>query len=721
MLRLTIGKKLNALILTLEVLSIGGAILLATQLFTSDLTGLLRKGTLDSAVLLSSRVRSEMKDAADRARTLAAASLEDFRNAADRVRFIQDNLSIDSRFLGLGLYQLSKEGARNRWRMLNSQTQTELQLPTDFLAKLDAAQPLNLEAIQKGLVEFKTAKIDVGPPVLRMAIPFVKKQDGSFSQFLVFEMHLDKLASLFRESSHYTSFLLDRNGIVLGATDPLAIGKNLASSPMMKSKQASGQVDFTDESGEVQMAAYQSVGFSDLKVFSQVPLSRATQAQKTLYRRTGLLAGFFVFIALFLAFWFSQGITRPITALANAAEKIKQGDFSVRLNQAKENSGDEIQRFSNTFNEMVGGLQEREKIKSTFAKFHSQEVADKILSGELKLGGERKDAVVFFSDVRGFTALSEKMDPEKLVSVLNRYMSRMVRIIIKNGGIVDKYVGDAIMAVWGVPLAKPDDAYRSIRACLEMREELARLNQEFKSEGIAPLKIGMGVNHGPLISGNIGSEERMEFTVIGDTVNTASRIESLTKSMGTDLLISQSLVQLTEGRFMVEKAHSAKVKGKADALVIYKVHGYYNENKELVSIETPYSHFAPESSDKVLSVDSGSVSRSPNASTPPPPPKMPSRQAASEMAIPPPPSIDRTRTEILQPLVSLESEEIILEVPLEVPEESQPDPTYSKLNFLNESTDLLEGTESGVIQALTEITEEFTLPGTTRPKPKRAA
>lgn len=196
--------------------------------------------------------------------------------------------------------------------------------------------------------------------------------------------------------------------------------------------------------------------------------------------------------------------------------------------------------------------------------------------------------------------MSERMDPEALVSILNRYMTKMVSVIIQYGGIVDKYVGDAIMAIWGVPLSKSDDATRSIMACLEMRRALAEFNAELIAENLPTLKIGMGLNFGPLVSGNIGSEERMEYTVIGDTVNTASRVESLTKEFGTDLLVSKAVLDQTDGRFIVTRTHEAKVKGKSEPLVIFTVQGYRDENGQEIIIQTPYSSYEASRSDKVV-------------------------------------------------------------------------------------------------------------------------
>jgi hypothetical protein len=159
------------------------------------------------------------------------------------------------------------------------------------------------------------------------------------------------------------------------------------------------------------------------------------------------------------------------------------------------------------------------------------------------------------------------------------------------------------MAIWGVPITGEEDAYNAVRACIAMREDLAKLNELRISRGQPVIKIGMGLNCGPLIAGNIGSDEKMEYTVIGDAVNLASRIESMTKEYGTDLLVSKSVFQKIEHRFIFEKAASTRVKGKTEAVEVFKVAGYYDLENKPILIQTPYSSYAAEKSDKVVHDD----------------------------------------------------------------------------------------------------------------------
>jgi len=217
-------------------------------------------------------------------------------------------------------------------------------------------------------------------------------------------------------------------------------------------------------------------------------------------------------------------------------------------------------------------------------------VTEELLKNEVGLGGKRKNVTVFFSDIRGFTDMSEKNTSEEIVSMLNEYFEVMVHVINKNGGVVDKFIGDAIMAVWGVPNEDENDAINAVKACLEMRLALNTLNESRINRGLVPIKIGMGLHSGEAISGQIGSSERMEFTVIGDAVNTASRIEGSTKSFGTDLLISTEVVSKIGDRYLLVQAGSAKVQGKKDQLTLFKVRGVLFNGQEQI-VETPYSTY----------------------------------------------------------------------------------------------------------------------------------
>ncbi|MBI5880749.1 adenylate/guanylate cyclase domain-containing protein [archaeon] len=216
----------------------------------------------------------------------------------------------------------------------------------------------------------------------------------------------------------------------------------------------------------------------------------------------------------------------------------------------------------------------RKKVVGAFEKYVSKEVVKEILDDpeKLKLGGERRTITIFFSDIRGFTTISEKLSPEELVKLLNEYLTEMTNIILKHNGVVDKYMGDAIMAFWNAPLDQPRHAELTCSTALEMEKKLKQLQKEWNARGVPPLEIGVGINTGPAVVGNMGSYERFDYTAMGDTVNLGSRLEGLNKQYGTRIIISETTKSAVEKKpFLVRKLDRVMVKGKKEPITIYEL------------------------------------------------------------------------------------------------------------------------------------------------------
>ncbi len=179
---------------------------------------------------------------------------------------------------------------------------------------------------------------------------------------------------------------------------------------------------------------------------------------------------------------------------------------------------------------MSAGLAERDRVRDLLGKVVSPEVAAELLRKDVTLGGEEREVTVLFSDLRNFTSMSERLTPQEMLGILNRYFTRMDGIIEKHGGVVDKHMGDGLMALFGAPLANPDDADRAMKAALEMSEALDDLNWKWQKRGLPAIGVGIGINTDVVVAGNMGSETRLNYTVIGDGVNLASRLEGLTKT-----------------------------------------------------------------------------------------------------------------------------------------------------------------------------------------------
>lgn len=214
------------------------------------------------------------------------------------------------------------------------------------------------------------------------------------------------------------------------------------------------------------------------------------------------------------------------------------------------------------------------QLKSAFGTYVAPEIVEQIAKDPdaLQLGGVKKELTVLFSDIRGFTSISEKMDPQQIVAVLNDYLSAMSDVIFRHRGTIDKFIGDAIMAVFGAPVAHKDHADRACHVALDMVDELEKVNAANKEEDIPPLRIGIGINTGEMTVGNIGSRKRFDYTVIGDPVNLGSRLEGITKFFDVQIIVSGSTKEATTpGLFLFRELGNIQVKGKDEAVTAYEL------------------------------------------------------------------------------------------------------------------------------------------------------
>ena len=281
-----------------------------------------------------------------------------------------------------------------------------------------------------------------------------------------------------------------------------------------------------------------------------------------------LLAGV---VALIGAVLISGGISGPLIALSRMAQRVQAGDLTGRV---EVRSRDEVGVLARAFNTMTAGLRERERERDIFGRVVSPEVREKLLSGELKLGGETLWVAVLFSDIRGFSTMSEHMSPDAIVAFLNEYLSEMTGAIRGWGGYINNFIGDAIVAIFGAPVDQPDKEWRAVAAALAMRDCLAELNRRRAGRGEPPINNGIGIGSGEVVAGQIGSLERLMYTVIGDSVNVAARLEALTKNYPEHpILINGPTAAAVKGRdgLVLKSLGPITVKGRAEPVDVYAV------------------------------------------------------------------------------------------------------------------------------------------------------
>jgi adenylate cyclase len=342
---------------------------------------------------------------------------------------------------------------------------------------------------------------------------------------------------------------------------------------MRENAEKSMQSLYTAEDGRRYFRAYTKLSLAGAVVITGIEYDVvfegiAATTRRNIYLTIAVLLAAVIFIRLF-----SKTISGPLRTLTGAAEQIEGGDFELAL---EPKTRDEIGALTVSFDRMSKAL-------GVFGRFTNREIAVRAMRGEIKPGGLPKHATIFFSDIRAFTEKSENFTkefgneaPDKIVQWLNSYFTRMVDCVEKTGGVVDKFIGDAVMAHWGTAYttgSPAEDAFNCVRTALEMRTSLVEMNRGRKKDDPRnpPIRIGCGINTGIVTAGQIGSEQRMEYTVIGDPVNLASRTESLNKPLGTDILITENTWELVGDRLVAEEMPPVKVKGKEKPVRLFAV------------------------------------------------------------------------------------------------------------------------------------------------------
>ena len=232
-----------------------------------------------------------------------------------------------------------------------------------------------------------------------------------------------------------------------------------------------------------------------------------------------------------------------------------------------------------TLERRITADRERSKLRNAFSRYVSSPVVESILRDpkRLKLGGEKRRMTVLFSDVRGFTSLSESMSPERLVHLMNTYLSRMTEVVFAYNGVLDKYIGDAVMAFWNAPFEQKDHALRGVKTALAMQRALAEMNRQRVFGPDVSLTIGVGVNTGDMVVGNMGSEARFDYTVIGDNVNLGSRVEGMTKQYGVGILMTEATREEVGRAIVARRIDKVAVKGRHEPTIVYEAIGLASE------------------------------------------------------------------------------------------------------------------------------------------------
>ena len=368
------------------------------------------------------------------------------------------------------------------------------------------------------------------------------------------------------------AIIVDRKQVVKAHTDHTKIGETLQAFENMEELKRDENVTYfnhTLPSGTHVLNLSRPVMFKD-KELGAVHVGVSIDFIKNLIHRETIyviiLSSLIILLGISIAILLGIFFTRPIAKLVLATQEIGKGNFQYRIDSLRR---DEFGDLATAFNYMAGELWKKLIIQKSFGRYVSPEVLEMILSHpeDSWLKGTRSEATILFTDIRGFTAFSETKDPEKIVENLNEYFAVATESILEYGGYVDKFVGDAVLGVFGVPVYHADHAERAIKAAVTMQK---KFRQRAGDNGNPLLsRTGIGINTGVVVSGNLGSQVKMEYTVIGDSVNVASRINSLAGP--GEIMISGSIYQLTKDTISAKPLPPQKLKGKSEPVEVFQL------------------------------------------------------------------------------------------------------------------------------------------------------
>jgi len=346
----------------------------------------------------------------------------------------------------------------------------------------------------------------------------------------------------------------------------------------LKAKSNSFEWSNSTSSDEIFIAYGSTIKFKQLTagyVFITLSKTNMIRSLNNLRFVIIMITAFMSLIAIFLAFVMSKHLSKPIYNLVDASKAIDDGDYKFRLNERR---NDEIGELAHAFNHMAHGLFQKSQVEDAFSRYVSSNVAQKVLQNldTVELGGIHVTASVLFADIVGFTSISEKLPPNDIANLLNEYFTQISNITQTHNGHIDKFMGDCAMAVFGVPELTSDHSYNAVSCAIAIQEAVKKLNIKRLKENKMPVHFRIGVNTGVMIAGNLGSNDRMEYTVIGDPVNLASRLAGIAK--GDQIVVLEEFYKQEniERRINATKHKIIRVRGIKDEVSTWLVQDIKN-------------------------------------------------------------------------------------------------------------------------------------------------
>jgi adenylate cyclase len=575
---------INSLVI---VFSLGAMIFLATRYFLEESQNLVTSNLEQVTDTIGSRVKSDFTYLTEKIELIAATMDTQFKDKEKQEELIGLFFKEDKYFLMVGIFSTSKGVLEELNLQINKDFLRENDLSdSDFKSLINIHSDSFLKASGGQFVLTNTSP-GIKVPSFALSVPYGKDTD----RIIIAIMHLNRIRDSFeKKNGIMETFLINDEGIIVAHHNESMMfsAKDELDSKVveftLKNQLERGQTRFQDKDGLFYFGSFRKIGVAGASVISQVSEDKAFEQVYNIQRRNIYILGIALCIAILIIYNFSITITNPLLSLVSATNKIKEGDFHPEI---KPVYNDEVGLLTTSFLEMASGLEEREKVKNILGNMVDPVVVEEAMRDfdSLKRGSERQ-ITAFFSDVASFSTISEKLTSVQLAALLNEYLGSMTLILKKHNGVLDKYIGDAIVGIFNAPVTISQPALSAARSSLEMIEKLKELREYWKKNDLyipeaQSMDIRIGLNSGPAKVGFMGTDALASYTMMGDTVNLAARLEAAGKDYGVNILISESVKDEIESEMFTRLLDVVRVKGKNEPVKLYELISRKNQASDL--------------------------------------------------------------------------------------------------------------------------------------------
>ncbi len=563
-------------------------IALATYYFKDDSEKRVQLNNMAITELIGLKVESDIQTIVAKSEQLILSSIRPNASPSEKAFVREQFFANDKDFIYVGLYGKKDDSLVLSMEFWNEDNLIESNITEeDIRASIQRNQEYILRAfLGKPVIVNSTPGFPV--PSFILALP-ANVYANDRSKILIIQVKLEKILSAFEKKDITTTFMIGEEGRVIAhpLEEVVVSASNFSDLPIVQTLLTSqvnvGQIRYIAKDGSPHLGSYRRVGFGDAGIISIVSENKAFEEVYNLQERNLYIMGISLCLALIIIFLFAKSITKPILNLLNATLEIAKGNFRVNI---KPTTRDEIGLLTRYFIQMGEGLEEREKVKSILGSMIDPVVVKEAMIDLAALKRGKEEVITaFFSDVAGFSTISEQLTSVELASLLNEYLSAMTIILKENEGVLDKYIGDAIVGIFGAPVKVENHERKACKASLEMILKLEELRQYWQKNNLyskeaQTMDARIGLNTGPAKVGFMGTDALASYTMMGDTVNLAARLEAAGKDYGVNIMIAENTYRKVAGEFEIRILDLIRVKGKNEPVRVYELVGFKNSIPE---------------------------------------------------------------------------------------------------------------------------------------------